>query len=301
MTGVQTGDCARFQNTRQANGKSTGAGMIRIRWGMRLAAFLSILILAASAAGQAATDPALAQADIYKGRALILRTGNPAPELAFDATGKPNKPGKPQDWTLSGFNLASTARRPDGALELTGTRVAIRYNPDQHSFERHVLKDATLRITFPAATAPDVDREMTAIFSTGIDPALQRALPSYWSHYFVPSLPWPVDGITDKDIVRTNAKLPEGAVYPIAETRNQPAYTDEARTDKVKGTVQLLIVVDPQGTPRRITVRQPLGYGLDERTIAAIAKWHFQPGTMNGVATPMEVVVNQPFDFVTSP
>ena len=272
---------------------------------LRQSSCAALLCVSAAAAqapppAPAANDPALAAAQVWIGRALILRGFWAANELDYDAQGQPKKPGKSLDWTLAGMNLDKVIRRPDGDLELDGERVAIRYNPDQHSFERHTLAQAHLRVVFPARDSAAANHALAAIFSTGIDPALEHSMPAFWSHYFLPQLPWPGDGLETTPIP-AGGKLPEGAVPPVAEKKPEPDYTTEARADNVKGTVILRVTVGEDGVPRRVTIRQPLGYGLDKSTADALAHWQFRPGLVAGKPAAMEVIVSQQFDLVSPP
>ena len=230
------------------------------------------------------------------GRALILRGFPAGDELKYDAAGRLQSSGKATDWTLAGFDLEKVSRRADGDLQLDGVRVAIRYNPEQHTFDRHLLKDEKMRIEFPAAAVRGVEQALTAMFSVGIDPALERSMPSYWSHYFIPSLEWAADGLTGQTIVGVGGKVPEGMVYPELEKKREPGFTPEASADHVRGTVQVRMDVDAQGVPQRIVVRQPLGYGLDARTVETVGRYRFRPGMLSGAPVAMEMTVNQAFE-----
>jgi protein TonB len=57
--------------------------------------------------------------------------------------------------------------------------------------------------------------------------------------------------------------------------------------------VVLFLVVDAQGQPRDIRLQRSLGMGLDEKAMAAVSKWRFQPATLDGkpVATQINVEV----------
>jgi TonB family protein len=251
---------------------------------------------AQSAAAVADDDLGQIAAERWVGRALILRGFPAADELKYDAAGHPQGSGKVTDWTLAGFDLEKVSRRADGDLQLNGVRVAIRYNPEQHTFDRHPLKDEKMRIEFPAAAVRGVGPALAAMFSVGIDPALERSMPPYWSHYFIPSLEWPADGLTGQTIVGQGGKTPEGVVYPELEKKLEPGFTPEASADHVRGTVQVRMDVDAQGVPQRIVVRQPLGYGLDARTVETVGRYRFRPGMLSGAPVAMEMTVNQAFE-----
>jgi TonB family protein len=241
---------------------------------------------AQSAAAVADDDLGQIAAERWVGRALILRGFPAADELKYDAAGHPQGSGKVTDWTLAGFDLEKVSRRADGDLQLNGVRVAIRYNPEQHTFDRHPLKDEKMRIEFPAAAVRGVGPALAAMFSVGIDPALERSMPPYW----------PADGLTGQTIVGQGGKTPEGVVYPELEKKLEPGFTPEASADHVRGTVQVRMDVDAQGVPQRIVVRQPLGYGLDARTVETVGRYRFRPGMLSGAPVAMEMTVNQAFE-----
>ena len=54
-----------------------------------------------------------------------------------------------------------------------------------------------------------------------------------------------------------------------------PAYTEEARKAKIKGTVILSAEIDEDGCARDISVAKSLGYGLDESAISALKIWRY--------------------------
>ena len=251
-----------------------------------------------SAAAAAPADPVVQAAQDYIGRTLILRGCYGGTEMVFDAHGHlVSGEAKKVDWTLAGMNVEKVTRgalpNEAGDLVLEGPRVAIRYNPQQRQFERHPLKDEPLRIVFPAPDAAGVVKSMQGMFSVGIDPALQRSMPTYWQHYFLPATAW-----AGGDAVGT-AIAPQpnqaGIVLPVAGSKVEPEITVEAQKDKVHGEVRVRVAVGLDGVPRQITVRQPLGYGLDEKAVAAVAKERFTPGTKEGVPAVVEMVVSQVF------
>ncbi|HEY3937548.1 MAG TPA: TonB family protein [Bryobacteraceae bacterium] len=81
---------------------------------------------------------------------------------------------------------------------------------------------------------------------------------------------------------------------PVLVNKVEPEYSEEARKAKYSGEVLLSIVVDANGLPRDIKIIRPLGLGLDEKAIEAVAKWRFRAGMKGGrpVATQAQVIVN---------
>ena len=76
---------------------------------------------------------------------------------------------------------------------------------------------------------------------------------------------------------------------PIATP--QPEYSDDGRKARIQGTVELLIVVLPDGSVQFDSVRKSLGFGLEQKAIEAVRKWKFLPGRKDGQPVPVYVSV----------
>jgi periplasmic protein TonB len=70
---------------------------------------------------------------------------------------------------------------------------------------------------------------------------------------------------------------------PVLVQKVEPEYTATARQAGVSGTVLLSAVIGRDGRAHQIRVLRGLGYGLNEKAIAAVRKWRFQPGTKSGL------------------
>ena len=57
----------------------------------------------------------------------------------------------------------------------------------------------------------------------------------------------------------------------------------------------LWLVVGPEGLPHNIRLQRSLGMGLDEKAIAAVSTWRFQPATLDGKPVAVEVNVQVSF------
>jgi len=92
------------------------------------------------------------------------------------------------------------------------------------------------------------------------------------------------------DVYRTG----HGVMAPQVLEKTDPEYSEEARALGLQGTVMLSMIVDASGLPRDVLVTNPIGLGLDEKAIAAVSKWRFQPGTKDGqpVAVMVTIEVN---------
>ncbi|HTF44648.1 MAG TPA: energy transducer TonB [Terriglobales bacterium] len=84
-----------------------------------------------------------------------------------------------------------------------------------------------------------------------------------------------------------------GVTLPRAIYDPDPEYSEEARHSRYQGSVVLFLIVDAQGQPRDLRLQRSLGMGLDEKAMAAVSKWRFQPATLHGlpVATQINVEV----------
>jgi len=56
-----------------------------------------------------------------------------------------------------------------------------------------------------------------------------------------------------------------------------PEYTDEARHEKLQGSVTLLVLVTADGRAGQVRIVKGLGLGLDERAVDTVKKWRFEP------------------------
>ena len=85
-----------------------------------------------------------------------------------------------------------------------------------------------------------------------------------------------------------------GVSEPRVVSQTQPEYSDDGRKARIQGTVELLIIVTPEGKAQIEQVRKSLGYGLDQKAIEAVKKWQFIAGKKDGkpLATYVSVLVN---------
>jgi TonB family protein len=251
-------------------------------------------------AGAAPTDAVLRAAEPLIGRALFLRRFYLTNDLHYDASGQVAGTPKPGVWTLAGMDIKKVERRGPGEIELDGVRVAIRYNSDNHQFERHPQTGETMKVVVAdTGSAEEMTEALDAIFAQGIDPRLQQATPPYWQHYFNPGLSWPQDALTGQQIYAPNApNQPNDVSSAVVAHKSDAKMTDAAERDKVHGTLQLRMVVDAEGIPQRIAIVRPLGYGLDEQAVEAVARWRFAPAMRQGQPVASAMLLNYDFEFM---
>jgi periplasmic protein TonB len=73
------------------------------------------------------------------------------------------------------------------------------------------------------------------------------------------------------------------------------AYSEEARRANVIGDVLMEVVVRADGSVGSARVTRGLGFGLDERAVAAVRQWRFSPARRLGA--PVDVVVEVAMEF----
>jgi TonB family protein len=85
-----------------------------------------------------------------------------------------------------------------------------------------------------------------------------------------------------------------GVSIPRAIYVPEPEFSEEARRSKYQGEVTLLATIGADGRTRDLLVVRSLGMGLDEKAIAAVRTWRFEPAKKDGrpVAVQMNIIVS---------
>jgi TonB family protein len=82
---------------------------------------------------------------------------------------------------------------------------------------------------------------------------------------------------------------------PRATYSPDPEYSPDARGLKYQGTVVISLIADASGAARDLQIQRPLGLGLDEKAVAAVSTWKFEPAQKNG--NPISIVLNIEVNF----
>ena len=69
---------------------------------------------------------------------------------------------------------------------------------------------------------------------------------------------------------------------PALLNRPQPLYTEEARKNKIQGTVRVRVLVGADGRVKRASIVTGLPDGLNEMALQAAHRMLFRPATKNG-------------------
>ena len=86
-----------------------------------------------------------------------------------------------------------------------------------------------------------------------------------------------------------------GVTAPRAIYKPEPDYSDEARKVGFQGVVVLWAVIGADGRPAKLGVARSLGMGLDEKALAAVQQWRFEPARKEGRAVPARIYVEVDF------
>jgi TonB family protein len=90
-----------------------------------------------------------------------------------------------------------------------------------------------------------------------------------------------------------------GVSLPSVVTQVKADYTQEAKDHRIEGTVLLESVVKSDGSVGAVAVVQSLDsvFGLDREAVKAMRQWEFKPGTKEGKAVAVKVVVEMTFSL----
>jgi TonB family protein len=76
---------------------------------------------------------------------------------------------------------------------------------------------------------------------------------------------------------------------------DSPSYTDEARSQRIQGTVTLDVIIGTDGAAKVVRIVQGLGYGLDENARAFVEQFKCKPGTKDGNPVAVQVTIEVNF------
>lgn len=79
--------------------------------------------------------------------------------------------------------------------------------------------------------------------------------------------------------------------------RVEPQYTEDARANKISGTVVLTLTVDHEGLPQNIQVKKSLYPSLDQSAVEAARKMRFEPAMKDGQPVSMFISVEMNFQM----
>ena len=87
----------------------------------------------------------------------------------------------------------------------------------------------------------------------------------------------------------------ENVSAPVALYKVDPAYPADLMRDKVEGVVVLYAIIHSDGSVGEVRILAGVHDDLDHNARTALQKWHFRPGTKNGLPVELEAVIRVPF------
>ncbi|MFZ0689579.1 MAG: energy transducer TonB [Acidobacteriaceae bacterium] len=155
----------------------------------------------------------------------------------------------------------------------------------------------TIMIARDAAHPEGVDAALGNVFSIGIDEKLASTLPGYWQpwvhRYLHPDQP--VTAVAAVAAMFQMLKEHPEIKPPRLIRAPDPAFSAAAKARKFQGMAVLGLMVDRNGDPQDIFIRQPLGMGLDEEAVRAVSQYKFKAAMKDG--EPIEVGINIQVNF----
>lgn len=157
---------------------------------------------------------------------------------------------------------------------------------------RHLKVDIEIELPSDGPDEKAVSSAIHAVFLTGSE-SMMDVVPSYWRAYFAKQEGRSASSV--KGPVYYSFKPGSGMSPPHATYQPDPDYSDEARQAKYQGTIVIYLVIDVSGMPRDLQIQRPLGLGLDEKAVAAVSTWKFEPAQNNGTPVAVSIYVEVNF------
>lgn len=90
-------------------------------------------------------------------------------------------------------------------------------------------------------------------------------------------------------------RVGDGVAAPRPTSTPDPEYSDTARRMKYQSRVRLAGTVNPEGSFTDFCILVPAGEGLDDKAVAAVKSWRFEPAMLNGSPSPVRINVEVDF------
>lgn len=102
---------------------------------------------------------------------------------------------------------------------------------------------------------------------------------------------------TEADLVGELAPLSTVSSAPVLIGRVRPAYSEEMIANRVSGTVRARLLVDRDGSVKRVEMLEDIGYGTREAATAAFADLRFEPALRDGEPVAVWITMKYRFEF----
>lgn len=252
----------------------------------------------------------------YPDKILTLRHFYTGDQLHLYGDGTLVDDAPPGTWASDGQVEVRDASQNGSVLTIKGRRIyqvydsksnqfvdaltLIPINPDKQ--EREVEKalkrrQVEIRIEMPPNPDPkEIPETLHAVFLSPDEP-MGNIAPAYYRDFFAKREGRPQSQELPAGVVRlASVGSKSGDITPPhLKTKTDPEYSDIARQLKWQGTAVLSLMVDTSGSVQNVQVTQPLGAGLDEKAIAAVSQWKFDPAMKDGKTVAVAIAVEVDF------
>jgi len=247
----------------------------------------------------------------YPSRLVTLRHFYSGDYLHFRSDGTVVGDATVGPWTVDGEVEVRDASLDGGVLTIKGRRIYQLYNSDlgrfvdalttignfsgkqQKDVEKMLRKrQVEIQIDMPPTPDPREIPETLHIMFLAPGESMTAVVASYWHDYFDKLEGKPAKSMPPPGVV---VFKPGVVSAPHATFRPDPEYSEDARKLKHQGTLVISLVVDSTGITRDLQIVRPVGLGLDEKGIAAVSQWKFQPAEKDG--RPVAIAISVEVDF----
>ena len=248
----------------------------------------------------------------YLDKVLTLRHFYSGDRLRFHSDGSLQGDASVGPWTLDGQIEVEDIHVHGARLVIKGRRIhrvfdgqqklqdQLTFIKNDHAKPPKDLEKSLQRlkveieIELPNETPDEqaVSAAMRAVFLAGSD-SMTDVVPGYWRAYFAKQEGKPPSEPSTYGTVYSSK--PGGTSPPHVTYQPDPEYSDPARKARYQGTIVMGLTVDASGAPRDIQIVRPLGLGLDEKAVAAVGAWKFQPAQKDGNPVSATVMVEVSF------
>jgi TonB family protein len=246
----------------------------------------------------------------YADKVLTLRHFYKGERLSFQSDGSLVGSAEEGPWTVDGQIQVRQIKRHGSSLQIQGRRVCLVFDgrgkpfrdvlsflaesklKDRDKLENFFRANSVAVEIALASDRPDlsvVSTAMNAVFLSSAE-SIRDVVPEYWRDYF--------DQINGRPPGSASApmyNIKSGITAPRVVNQSEPEFSEEARLAKYQGTMTVSLVVDPYGSVRDIQILSPLGLGLDEKAVAAVSAWKFNPAMKDDQPVPVKIAVDVSF------
>jgi TonB family protein len=258
-------------------------------------AFVCVTLLAQNAVGQSSVKQELTSALV--GKAMLLKSTCRNNQLSVNAQGTQIEDCVQGPWTVHSLFYIQNVKLSDKSLEISGVREVDAViaagsqagSNDRPSLAFPDLDRLVIAFQLPSSLA-DMASANTLLAKVFASPAeRQEELALYLA---------PGSAPTGNEQDRVGMLGPDRPVYkagqrgvrpPVVIHSELPEYSDAGRDARISGAIWMLVVVNERGVAERIQVTRRLGFGLEEKALAAVAGWKFRPGQKDGRPVAVEI------------